>query len=154
MLIWLDQMRKHAFQNSRDCGAIVYTMNDLGGKDEEDNAHANAIRAAIRKFRPDLTVCIATSADGKGKELIESFVEGEGDILIVKQMAGLGLDCSRLKVCLDLSATRTPASLIQRLMRIATPHNGIMTGIVVTPKDVLGDACFNLFIRNQGGETF
>src|SRR5258707_1244612 len=78
-------------------------------------------RAVLLRQRRTLDVVIATSA-ADGKEVIERFAGGHGDVLIVKQMAGMGLDLPWVKVGLDLSATRTYAALIQRMFRPATPH--------------------------------
>ena len=107
---------------------------------------------------------IATSGnDGNDAAVtIAEFAAGDGDILIVKRMASRGLDIDRLKICLDLSAVRTPAAFIQRLTRIATvwyhgnapyPYDAVRTAIYITPDDCIGAALFERFIRDEGGEA-
>jgi hypothetical protein len=77
---------------------------------------------------------------------------GHGDILIVKQMGGVGLDCARLKVMLDLSSVRTVSSVVQRLTRIATPFEGINIGHVITAEDPLMRIIWERFVVSEGGE--
>ena len=64
-------------------------------------------------------------------------------------MAGLGLDISRLKVGIDLSPVRTIAAVVQRMMRVATPHkNGqILVCSWITPNDLLSQAIFNSVVK-------
>ena len=95
---------------------------------------------------------IATSA-ADGKEVIESFADGHGDVLIVKQMAGMGLDLPWVKVGLDLSATRTYAALIQRMFRPATPHQEAVACEWITVDDVVSAAYFKRAVSEQGGEA-
>ena len=122
-----------------------------------DNEHAEIISQTLRTLDPSLKCIIATSkSEEDGNELIRRFVDdGHGDILIVKQMASLGLDAPRLKTCLDLSATRTMASFIQRITRIATPFDIGQSRIehceYITPDDVLGLALFQRMITDEGG---
>jgi len=100
-------------------------------------------------------VVIATSSDGDDATTrIENFADRSvGDVLLVKQMASVGLDVPRLKVMLDLSPVRTAAAFIQRLMRIATVRGRIRHAVYVCPDDVLGRGLFDLLIRDQGGES-
>lgn len=133
------------------CAGIVFTAND---DSDESNEHAEKIKAEIRSLKPQWKVMIATSADveGRGKDTLEQFVAHEqGDILIVKQMAGLGLDSPRLKVVLDLSPFRTPTSFIQRVNRATRPYEGILTAYLITPADILSLGCFTELIDSEGG---
>jgi superfamily II DNA or RNA helicase len=132
--------------------AIVFCSND----DEPTkyaNKYAKQIRTAIEKLDPDLSVSIATSSDGnEGTEKIKRFAKGQSDVLIVKQMASLGLDADRMKVCLDLSPIRTAAAYVQRLMRIATPRGMVRHCVYICPDDCIGKALFDSLISDSGGE--
>lgn len=140
-----------AFHN---CAGIIFTANDEAGS---KNEHAEAIKSVIKAMAPELKIVIATSADddnGKktGKAVLERFRDNdEGDVLIVKQMAGLGLDVPRIKVCLDLSPVRSPTSLIQRINRATRPYNNMLIAHYITPADCLSRACFAQLIEAQGG---
>lgn len=133
--------------------AIVYCGNDIEkGDDKQENKHPAAIKAELHRQRRTLDVPIATSAaDGKG--VIEDFAQGRGDVLIVKQMAGMGLDLPWVKVGLDLSATRTFAALIQRMFRPATPHADAVACEWITVDDVLSAAYFKRAVTDAGGEA-
>lgn len=128
---------------------IVFCGNDE--KTEEANKHAKQIEGIFKEINPRLKAVIATSADGDGKELIENFSRGMGDILIVKQMASLGLDVEPLKVGLDLSTMRTAVGLIQRYNRLTTRYKHFEIGVMVSPFDVLSKDIFERFIHQQGG---
>ena len=145
--------------------AIVFCGNDqsrLGdtsnSEDEAANskkidAHAKKIRKYIEQEKSELNVVIATSSDGnEGSGLIDKFSRGVGDVLIVKQMASLGLDVPRMKVCLDLSSVRTPAAFVQRVMRVATLHKPYTHAVYIHPADCVSIALFEELIRGEGGE--
>jgi superfamily II DNA or RNA helicase len=141
-------------QAYRDCAAIVFTENDEG---DETNAHALKVKQAIKVIAPELKVTIATTANDTGKkkqgrDAIERFSD-DGDVLIVKQMAGLGLDIERLKVVLDLSSTRTLASVIQRVNRTTRIYNGCTVAHYITPNDILQRTIFTMAVSEQGGES-
>ena len=144
-----------------ETAAMVFVGNDKPG-DEGDNRHAEDVKAAIQKLASGLRVEIATSSTPQADKTIERFVQRTDiDVLIVKQMAGLGVDADRLKVCLDLSNVRTLNAFIQRVTRIATvwdrrPVTGREWDIVakaeyITPDDTVGLQLYNHFIRDQGG---
>jgi hypothetical protein len=135
-----------------DCAAIVFCGNDQE-KDEQANKHARDIEGALSRLSPTLRIRIATtSIEGDAGEIIRRFVEeGDGDVLIVKQMASVGLDSARLKVCLDLSSVRTAASYIQRMMRVCTIYDNLHHGVYISPDDVVGRALFQSLVVEQGG---
>jgi hypothetical protein len=145
------------------CAGIIFCGNDTDVEDENEvNSHARKIKKELLDQMSELSksdIIIATSADGTGVEEVKRFSEKyQGTSLVVKQMASLGLDVSRLKVGLDLSPTRTRAAVIQREMRIATPHDipgkpTLMTCIWISPNDVLARAIFQSVVTNAGGET-
>lgn len=146
------------------CAAIVFTGND--DSDSQDNAHARRVKTLItesqRRYKSSLDVRIVTmksesAEDEKASSQIQGFVgtdgdNGRGDVLIVKQMAGRGLDSPRIKVVLDLSSVRTVASVVQRIMRCATPYNGMTVGVVVTLADPMMTAIWKQQISDEGGE--
>jgi hypothetical protein len=137
---------------------IIFCGNDTD--DKEFNKHAHEIEREIVRINPALKIIIATSKGG-GKEELDTFAAGNGDVLIVKQMAGLGIDIERLKVGVDLSPVRTKTALIQRMMRIATPHEiekgGIKKSLLlaawITPADLLSEAIHNSVVVENGGQA-
>lgn len=133
-----------------DAAMIVFCGNDKDS-DARTNAHADAIARAIQHHDRRLRCVIATSAEKSGKTKIENFVKGVGDVLIVKQMASLGLDAPRIKVVVDLSPVRTPAAFIQRLMRGATPHGPLRVMSYVVPAEIIGQALWQEMILDTGG---
>jgi superfamily II DNA or RNA helicase len=144
---------RHRRQLLRDFQAIVYCGNDIErGDDKQENKHPVAIRGELVRQDPALDVVIATSAED-GKATIERFAAGRGDVLIVKQMAGMGLDLPMVKVGLDLSATRTYAALVQRMFRPATPYGDAIACEWITPDDVISAAYFKRIVTDAGGEA-
>ena len=143
-----------------ETAAIIFVGNDRRD-DTIDNQHALQVQSELRQIAPYLTTFIATSTDPQAAHTIKQFCNGQGDVLIVKQMAGVGLDVDRLKVCLDLSNIRTQTSFIQRLTRICTiwdrskrtgkPWDVVRAATYITPDDILGEALFNRFVRDEGG---
>jgi superfamily II DNA or RNA helicase len=150
---------------NKRCAAIVFTGNDQQWS-VRDNEHAETVKEQIEScgrsyldFDPEvMIVTMKTGKDeAKAEKKLDVFVgnekrEGRGDILIVKNIGGAGLDCPRLKVVLDLSPVRSVASVIQRLTRVATPYEGISVADVVTARDQRMEALWSRFIVEQGGE--
>lgn len=140
------------------CAAIVFCGNDNDQSDAAYNQHAAQIKRDINNIDPSLKVVIATSAND-GRNELTAFRDGVGDVLVVKQMAGLGIDISRLKVGLDLSPIRTNAAVIQRMMRVATPHQlpnrpqQMLVCAWVTPYDMLSTAIYQSVIAANGGSA-
>jgi hypothetical protein len=142
-------------------GWIVFCDTDRTLTGDEDefalNRWAKKIQKAIEdEGGKDLQIIIATNASEKdqgikGQRLIEQFCAGLGDVLIVKQMGGAGLDCDRIKGVLDLSPCRGAASWTQRVMRAATPYKGFKTCDLITPDDCLAKSCWQRMIESQGG---
>jgi hypothetical protein len=137
-----------------ELGGIIFCGNDTE-VERETNRHARQIKASLMRWAPGLEVLIANSAnaEGPGKDLLEAFVAGRGDVLIVKQMASLGIDVPRLKVLLDLSSVRTVSATIQRLMRVATPYGGIRHAVTVGLQDCISEAIWQSMISDQGGAS-
>ena len=146
--------------NATETAGIVFVGND-SPFDQGANQHAEDVKAALRILAPELTCVIATAAMDGAQAFIEGFIKGQGDILIVKQMGGVGLDIARLKVCLDLSNIRTPAAFVQRMTRICTvwerdggPDEDIRTAVYIVPDDCLSAGLFQQFVIDEGGGTF
>jgi superfamily II DNA or RNA helicase len=137
------------------CAGIIFCGNDRGGEDRVMNAHARDLEHLIHALEPRWDVVIATSADpnDEADTRIKQFADdqaGVGDVLIVKQMAGRGLDVERLKVILDLSPLRAEAAWIQRIMRAATLY-GTLPAIYICMDDCESRALFDQLIASQGG---
>lgn len=142
--------------------AIIYCGNDIEQGDERsENKHPEEIKGILLRIAAEhgkvLDVRIATSANG-GKGTIEGFAgtedaPGRGDVLIVKQLAGMGLDLPWVKTGLDLSATRTFAALVQRMFRPATPCGGAVACEWITPDDIISATYFNRIVKDEGGEA-
>jgi hypothetical protein len=151
LVSWLKRTRAINPMLYGKCAALVFTAND---ETDDSNEHAEKIKAEILAIDHSLTVVIATSADGKGKTQLERFVEDEhGDVLIVKQMAGVGVDSERLKIVLDLSPIRTPSSFVQRANRATRPYKYLYVAHLITLNDVFSIALFQRMVTEQGGET-
>jgi hypothetical protein len=133
--------------------AIIYTGNDeeRHGASRGDNRHAKQVRDELGHQAPEFDVKIFTSQDEEAEDHLLAFCDGGyGDVAIVKQMAGLGLDSDLLKVGLDLSTTRTFAASVQRMMRVATPPP--LMSVWISPADILSKANFKRIVTDQGGE--
>ena len=142
-----------------ETAGMVYVGND-NPDDEEANAHANQVAEALHNLAPDLNLVIATSSTEDGAEQLHSFQQGTGDVLVVKQMGGVGMDVHRLKVCLDLSTVRTLQAYTQRSCRILTlwnptgePEDLVLTGTYITPFDKPGDTLWKEFVQKEGGDA-
>ena len=153
-----EMLNRQADLNGARTAAIVFVGND-SPHDDGANKHAQDVQRALSELAPQLKTLVATSNQDDAAEIVQRFSEDEGDVLIVKQMAGRGLDIARLKVCLDLSNIRTPAAFIQRMTRICTvweqgddPDEAIRTSTYIAPDDCLQAALFQQFVTDQRGE--
>ena len=148
-------------KDAPDSAAIVFVGNDRPNEDEGDNYHARRVVEILEKIARQFKCVIATSAaSSEGIKALQRFQNGEGDVLVVKQMGALGYDVPRLKVEMDLSVVRTPAAYVQRIARVARvwqrssdPDDVQMTAVYITPDDILGAALWQNFIADQHGET-
>jgi hypothetical protein len=142
----LKEIRKKVLGNA---GVIVFVDATRDG----DN-HATRVAKEIKKRKRSVIVAIQETGC---QEQIDKFVEDEeGDYLIVKNSAGAGLDCARIKVVVDLSSVRQFASCEQRWNRAGTPTNGksgrVTVATLITPADVFSDDIFDSIYTRQGGE--
>ncbi len=142
----LKEIRKKVLGNA---GVIVFVDATRG-----DDNHAKRVAKEIKRRKRSVIVAIQETGC---QEQIDKFVEGEeGDYLIVKNSAGAGLDCARIKVVVDLSSVRQFASCEQRWNRAGTPTNGksgrVTVATLITPADIFSDDIFDSIYTRQGGE--
>lgn len=136
---------------------IIFVGNNDPEFDNWENQHAQEVRATINKLSPRLRCEIVVSSDPNAQDLLERFADGLLDVIIVKQMAALGLDIDHLKVALDLSNTRARASFLQRVMRIGTrwdhpgyPDEPVLTGTYIAPDDRITRARYKEIFEESG----
>jgi hypothetical protein len=141
----------------RDLAGLVLSEDDRAGT-SRPNDHAETIKAEIARQAPSLRVLIATTAedgtaDVKGKKILEAFAAGDGDVVIVKRMAGKGVDVKRIKNVLNLSTTRSMRALIQAWSRGNRPYKNLRVGWVTSPKDPRTLWVWDQFITAEGGQA-
>lgn len=149
-------------EGAGNLAAIVFVGDDDRQNDPLANKHAEDVVKEIKQIDSNLRCRIAMS-NNDGTATVTDFASGNGDILIVKQMASVGMDVARLKICLDLSNTRTPAAFIQRITRIATvwyhrpdapePYDAIRSALYICPEEPRGAALWNIFVHDAGGQS-
>ena len=159
---FVEELMEFRAKVAEDSKGIVFVGNDRE-YEPTVNDHAERVREAIMQLATDIDVEIATTSIGQGSEEAQSrvvaFAQGDGaDVLIVKQMGGVGMDVPSLKVCLDLSPVRTGPAFVQRMMRIATvwaldTDTSVYTGVYVCPDDIVGKGLFQRFVAGEGGEA-
>ena len=142
----LKEIRAKVLANA---GVIVFVDSTRDG-----DSHERMVERMVKKLKR--VPIVATQESGNSQGQIDRFIAGEGDYLIVKNSAGAGLDCERLKVGVDLSSVRQFASCEQRWNRVATPTNGkggrITVATMITPADMFSDEIFDAIYTKQGGE--
>jgi superfamily II DNA or RNA helicase len=127
---------------------IGYTVSDRhGGRNE----HANQIKREFLRLDPALKILIVTQNVDESAALLQNFEESDYDIILVKGMAGIGWDCARIQVVLDLSDVRQPATLIQRWMRGGTPYNFHTAFSLIVLADQLNGQIFQECCTDLGG---
>jgi hypothetical protein len=144
-----------------DCAGLVFTLNDQAD-DAQFNQHAELVKKILKEEGSDHRIVIATTANDKagsgpsGAKILEHFTDEKcpvGDIAILKQMAGCGLDAARIKIILDLSTVRSVSSVIQRDNRTTRPYKGLMTAVKICPADCLTLAIHEKHVKEPGGEA-
>ena len=150
--------------------SIVFVGNDA--QDEaEDERHTNQVKNIVEAVWREKTgiapIVVTAMQHGMKQEeaakRITRFVgtdevPGFGDVLIVKQMGGVGLDAGRMKTALDLSVIRTSSGGIQRWLRIATPWDDAdskplaTNGTLIIPDDIITKALYAHVVANEGGD--
>ena len=160
--IFVDEMalRRGAKGTSTTAG-LIFVGSHLPEVEPEANEHALNVKRALEQVAGNnLRIAIATSDSDAAVETVADFTQGNIDVLIVKQMAGRGLDVPRLKVLLDLSNTRTPPAFVQRVTRGCTmwqpgddPSYLAKVATYIHPADYLGKDLFDRFVKDEGGES-
>ena len=142
-----------------ETAGMIYVGND-DPEDEEANAHAHKVAAALRDIDSQLRIVIVTSSTDDATERLQAFQQGAGNVLIVKQMGGVGMDVPRLKVELDLSTVRTLTAYVQRTARATTMWNPtgdddawVRTATYISPADAPGKALWDEFVEKEGGNA-
>ena len=152
---FVESLRDRQKQNALIRG-IIFTTND-NQSDASANKHAKQCERILREVDPSLRILILTmKSEEDASAKLNVFLDDDritDDILIVKQMGNVGLDCKWLKVGADLSSTRSDNTYIQRMMRIATisVEDRLLVCDWITPDDVLGKSCFERLVSDQGG---
>lgn len=144
-----EQLREIRSKVLANAGVIVFVDSTRDG-----DSHERMVERMVKQLKR--MPIVATQESGNAQAQIDRFIAGEGDYLIVKNSAGAGLDCERLKIGVDLSSVRQSASCEQRWNRVGTPTNGkggrITVATMITPADCFSDEIFDDFYRKQGGE--
>ena len=155
----LTQLRDRRLDAPTTAG-IIFIGNNEPGQEPGDERHARRVADIISSIDRRFNPVIATSSDASGARNLREFQRGKHDILIVKQMGGVGYDVPRLKVELDLSTVRAASAYVQRVARVARiwhptddPDDAQMTAVYITPDDALGAALWQFFIAGEHGET-
>jgi hypothetical protein len=160
-------IRRHGAPTS---AAIVYVGND-SSDETKDATHTRQVAGLIERIwqgktgtPPRIVVAMLKDSDAaEAARRIEAFVgdkdhSGIGDVLIVKQMGGVGLDADRIKTCLDLSVVRSVGSCIQRWLRVCTIWEGrdgkrlASNATLILPADCITTAIHHHVVTQQGGD--
>jgi hypothetical protein len=140
--------------------AMIVTGNDQPN-DRRDDAHAKTIRELIQDLSPTILgraakvriITLKSLEDDSAAEVMEAFLDGDEDLVIVKQVGTVGLDDWRLKVMGYFSPVRSLATMINTWMRVATPHAGLTISSIVMPADILSAAIWQKLVVEEGGEA-
>ena len=142
----------------KDTSGIIFVDSRDAVLDVADDDQIKTVMKVLGSLAPRLKVKVAVSDDPDSAEVLDRFAVGEIDVLIVKQMASVGLDVDHLKVALDLSNIRSYAALFQRMMRIATrwddpnyPDQPVLTATYIAPDEPIIERRLKQ-IREEEGE--
>ena len=142
-------------QTVPECAGIIFVCNDADPQ-QQVNAHVKEVARLVSDYQPGWHTLIATASDGdQATQDIQRFCNEQslfGDVLIVKQMAGRGVDPPRCKVMLDLSPVRKPNGWIQRIMRISRLYKGLK-GIFICIDDAMSRELFRRVVSLNNPET-
>jgi superfamily II DNA or RNA helicase len=157
----VQDMRDRRAAGMKDAGIIFVTTSDLDidgieiSKGGSSDWHARRVRDALRDIAPDLHVLIATQAEEneKGARNLQKFSEhGIGDVLIVKNMGTVGMDCARIKTVVLLNTTRQLATWVQTILRGATMSGKISHFSLILTDDAKNRENWDFIVTGQGGE--
>lgn len=158
-------MKERRKAGSHNSAIIVVTTSDITNEENggEANWHARQVRNSIKAIDPDLVTIIATQADdnsignqGKGAANLRKFTgdennPGVGDVLIVKNMGTVGLDCPRIKTVVLLGTTRQLATWVQTILRGATTWGDVKYFTLVLTDDIQNRENWEFIVEGQGG---
>jgi hypothetical protein len=137
-------------------GWLFYCGNDRE-EDEFANQHARDIKREFQLQYPQVHVDIATmKSEIKAAQLVKAFRHGHGQVLIVKQVGGVGLDAPRIVGATDLSVIRSLAADTQRKLRPGRPwhsadgqrHKEVFT--LILPNDALAQDLYDVIFVPAG----
>lgn len=159
----IEDMHDRRRAGMSDSAIIVVTASDINGDDASDgevNYHARMVKKRIKRIDPSLDVMIATQADDRaeskqkeGKKNLKKFSNGSGDVLIVKNMGTVGLDCPRIKTVVLLGTTRQLATWTQTILRGATTWGNVAYFTLILTDDEKNKNNWNFIVHGQGGEV-
>ena len=137
--------------------AFIIFVGDDQNYDVRADSHAKEVRDALSTIAPEMRCVVATSNEEGAEDLIAGF-QTAGDILIVKQMGGVGTDIPRVKGILDLSTTRAANSFHQRIMRAGRiwrvgdgPDEIATSCMYIAPADIMAQTLFNQLVLSDAG---
>jgi hypothetical protein len=144
---------------------LVFVGNDY--KASETDQAAKRAKKILKKIGHDLKCVIVTMASGANADAVRQFagslgdpndterdpyIPPDGDIIIVKQMAALGVDFPFAKDVVDLSPNRQIASSLQKWRRASMP-NIIPIYCVFTLADCLSKEISKIGTDGSAGES-
>lgn len=142
--------------------AMIVTGSDQRN-DRLDNAHAQLIKRLVDDLAPTIlgrrckvriiTLKSQDLDDDSLAKAMENFLEGDEDLVIVKQAGTVGLDDWRLKVLGYFTPVRSVAAMIQAWMRPATPEGGLSIAHLVMPEDIFCTSVWGKLVVNEGGDA-
>lgn len=144
-----EQMMQYRRINPRSAIAGFTVSDQDGGRNE----HAGHVKEEFLRVDPSLKIAIATQKVDGSHDLIRSFDESDFDVILFKGMGGVGWDCPRVQVILDLGQDRQDASSIQKWTRGGTPDGMNKVFTIVTLADKLNQGIWNRCIENEGGSA-
>lgn len=153
----LDVWRK----THKDAAMLIVTASDIdnGEYDGLANAHARQFKHELIKQNQSIDIKIATQASDsknsksdKAKSILRRFSSGDGDILIVKNMGTVGLDCPRIKILIFAGTYRQWPSWLQTILRPATAWNNVSHCNIILLDDKSNRENYKNLIIDEGGE--
>jgi hypothetical protein len=153
-------MRERRDAGMRNAGILVVTTSDIEDSNNDGlaNWHARRVRDQIQAIDSSLDILIATQADGtdtrkskSGAKKLKEFTEGRGDVLIVKNMGTVGLDCARLKTIVLLGTTRQLATWVQTILRGGTIAGNVSHFTLILTDDEKNRENWKFIVMEQGG---
>ena len=157
----INDMKERHVAGMPDAGILIVTASDIETEESDGlaNWHARQVRDAFLSFDSSLDIDIATMAgdneeDNKTNQAnkkIKRFTEGRGDVLIVKNMGTVGLDCPRIKTVVFLGTARQLATWIQTILRGATLADKITHYTLILTNDIMNRENYEFIVTSQGG---